>query len=113
MISLFGLGLPLARMIGSPNFLLLYFGSGILSALAFLGSNALLSQNQNRVYANGASGAVYGTMAFFACMQPRATFLLFFVLPVPAWILVPSIFAWDAYHIFNRGVRTVGMFRVG
>jgi len=28
---------------------------------------------------------------------PRQTFLLYFVVPMPAWVLIGGIFAWDAY----------------
>jgi rhomboid-like protein len=79
MISLYGLGLPLAGMLGAANFLTLYFAGGLLSGLTYLAANAYIPANSGRVYANGASGAVYAVMAFFACAQPRATFLLFFV----------------------------------
>lgn len=40
----------------------------------------------------GASGATYGTIAFFAAAMPRATFLLFFVVPVPAWVSNHNLF---------------------
>jgi len=63
------------------------------------------------LHLQGASGATYGTIAFFAAAMPRATFLLFFgehhlpllsliqeltrmsllheVIPVPAWVRFP------------------------
>lgn len=42
--------------------------------------------------------------AFYGAVFPRTTFLLFFVVPVPAWVLIPGLFAWDAYSaIFTKG----------
>lgn len=52
--------------------------------------------------AHGASGATYGAISFFACAFPKTTFLLFFVVPVPAWLCVSGIFAWDCYNGFLR-----------
>ena len=57
--------------------------------------------------AHGASGATYGAISFFACAFPRTTFLLFFVVPVPAWLCVSGIFAWDVYNgLWRRGGMT-------
>lgn len=63
---------------------------------------------QNPFYAaHGASGATYGAISFFACAFPRTTFLLFFVVPVPAWLCVSGIFAWDVYNgLWRRGGMT-------
>lgn len=63
-------------------------------------------QNPNYA-AHGASGATYGAISFFAAAFPRETFLLFFVVPVPAWLCVSGIFAWDLYNgLFRRGGMT-------
>ncbi len=40
-------------------------------------------------WVQGASGAVYSLLAFYAACFPRSTFLLFFVVPVPAWVSRP------------------------
>lgn len=63
---------------------------------------------QNPYYAaHGASGATYGAISFFAAAYPRQTFLLFFVVPVPAWLCVSGVFAWDLYNgLFRRGGMT-------
>ena len=49
-----------------------------------------------------ATGAIYGTLAFFAAYAPKTTFMLFFVIPAPAWALVSGIFAYDLYSTLRR-----------
>lgn len=34
----------------------------------------------------GASGSIYAMLVFFACAMPNTTFLIFFVIPAPAWV---------------------------
>lgn len=46
----------------------------------------------------GASGSCFAVMVYFACMSPRSTILLFFVLPIQAWVLVSVLVAVGAYH---------------
>lgn len=45
-----------------------------------------------------ATGAIYSILSFFACVHPRATFLIFGIVPCPAWVWVGGIFAYDAYR---------------
>lgn len=45
----------------------------------------------------GASGAIYASLAYYATIFPKQQFLLMFVLPVPAWLAVGGIFAYDLY----------------
>ena len=43
-------------------------------------------------------------MSFFACVSPQTKFLLFFVVPVPAWALVSGFFLWDGYTTLTDAV---------
>lgn len=47
-------------------------------------------------------GSIYAVMSVFACLSPTSTFLLFFVLPAPAWVVVPGIVGWDFYSAWFR-----------
>ena len=53
---------------------------------------------------HGASGAIYSVISFFACLAPTATFLLFGIIPVPAWAMVTGIFLYDGYGAVNHQV---------
>ncbi|GAA5874838.1 hypothetical protein JCM16303_003002 [Sporobolomyces ruberrimus] len=101
MITLFFMAPPVLAMLGNVGFLSLYLFSGLSASTFSLLFNHYVTQNPYYA-AHGASGATYGTIAFFAAAMPRATFLLFFVVPVPAWLCVSGLFAWDFYNATSR-----------
>jgi membrane associated rhomboid family serine protease len=49
-------------------------------------------------------GAVYSVLAVIACAAPRLTFQLYGIIPVPAWLVVSGVFAWDSYNTINDSV---------
>lgn len=81
MLSLFFFGPRLELEMGSRNFLILYFVSGISGALlsfVFSPFSAIV----------GASGAIYGVMLGFAYFWPKEPIYIWGVVPVQARILV-------------------------
>jgi hypothetical protein len=57
------------------------------------------------------TGALYGVLAFFACMAPRATFLIFGIVPCPAWLCISGVFIWDGFSALSgtrKGTDTAG-----
>lgn len=53
-------------------------------------------------------------IAFYGALFPTQQFLLFFVLPLPAWAMIGGIFAYDAYGaIFRPGSGTDSAGHVG
>ncbi|MCL7413060.1 MAG: rhomboid family intramembrane serine protease [ANME-2 cluster archaeon] len=71
MLVLFFFGPILERKIGSYQFLVVYFGAGLLSALGhmvFSGSPVL-----------GASGAIYGIFACLALLEPEIRVYVYFI----------------------------------
>jgi membrane associated rhomboid family serine protease len=50
-------------------------------------------------------GAIYALASFFAFAAPKARFLLFFVVPMPAWACIGGIACFDAYNAVTRRVR--------
>ncbi|KEP53686.1 S54 family peptidase [Rhizoctonia solani 123E] len=91
---------PVMRMLGNSAFLALYLGGGIASSTFSLVWNAVVQHRGGN--AHGASGAIYSVISLFACLFPNTTFLLFFIVPVPAWLCVSGIFAWDLYGSLRR-----------
>ncbi len=72
MLALFFFGPLLERRIGSPRFLALYFGSGILAGLAQIlvfPASAVL----------GASGAIFGVLGALTVLMPSLVIFLYFV----------------------------------
>jgi membrane associated rhomboid family serine protease len=86
MLGLFMLGRFVEQHYGQREFLRFYLAaivaSGVIWALAGLLMGAPLTQG-----VVGASGAVVAVIMLFAVSFPRQTVLLFFVLPMPAWVL--------------------------
>jgi membrane associated rhomboid family serine protease len=77
MLALFFLGPEVERTLGGRQFMILYFGCGILGGLGWL----LLSFGTVG-YCVGASGAVYGMIGAFGGLYPNRE-LSFFVFPIP------------------------------
>ena len=71
MMILFFFGPILERKIGSKNFLIVYFGAGLLSALGQM----TISQNPML----GASGAIFGILATLTVLDPDIRVFLFFI----------------------------------
>ena len=100
MITLYFFGSFLHRLIGSGRFLLVYFVGGIVGNVLYL----LLGDSLS--IAVGASGAVYAIAGVLVVMMPRLTVRLYFIIPMPLWVVVLIFFvvwsfipgvAWEAH----------------
>ena len=101
MLGLWFLGREIESFYGRKEFLRLYLVFLVVGALVW----AVLSKLDKAPDAAsvvGASGAVAGVVVLFALNFPRRTLLLFFVLPVPAWLVGVLVVAGDAYGAMNR-----------
>ncbi|THV03304.1 rhomboid-domain-containing protein [Dendrothele bispora CBS 962.96] len=100
---------PILEMLGSRRFLGLYLGSAILSSVASMGWQNLVKKRD--IGSLGASAAIYSVVSLLACVAPRMTFMIYGIIPVPAWLAVTGIFAIDSYsavHDKQRGTDTAG-----
>jgi membrane associated rhomboid family serine protease len=120
MLTLYFFGVFLYRLVGQNRFLLLYFGGGLLGNVLFL----LLNMSSG-IPVVGASGAVYAIAGALVVMMPRLPVRLYFIIPVPLWVVVLVFFvlwsfipgvAWQAHigglaaglvagYFFRRGRR--------
>ena len=89
LFNMFGLlifGMSVEKALGSKEFCLLYFLSGLFCGLfSFL---VYLLSNQFFVVLCGASGALYGILLAYAVIYPKSVISIWGVLPVPAPLLV-------------------------
>jgi membrane associated rhomboid family serine protease len=101
MITLYFFGSFLSRLIGTRNFLLVYFGGGILGNIFYL----LLAPSPFSI-AIGASGAIFALAGVLVMMMPNLRVLVYFIVPLPLWIVVLVFFvlwsfipgvAWQAH----------------
>ncbi|HSR88245.1 MAG TPA: rhomboid family intramembrane serine protease [Pontiella sp.] len=100
MLGLFFIGPTVEQTIGSYRFFVLYYLSGILGGL---GWSLLAAPGSVCV---GASGALMGILGAFGTLYPHAKLLLWFILPIKAWVLVTLLVIWELYE-------TVGVHETG
>jgi membrane associated rhomboid family serine protease len=85
MIVLMSFGPPMERAMGARRFIVFYLVAGLVGSLAHAGVSAFLMDRPGQP-ALGASAALAGILLLFAFTFPRATILLFFVVPLPALV---------------------------
>jgi uncharacterized protein len=106
MLTLYFFGSYLLKMIGTKNFLIIYFGGGLLGGIFFVLISTLMNPNIG-VAAIGASGAIFALGGTLAVLMPRMkVYIMFIPIPVPLWIaviggcIIMSFFsnvAWEAH----------------
>ena len=86
MLCLLCFGLHLERAVGSKEFLLFYFVCGTFSGIL----SYFVYKFTGNYYVSllGASGAIYSVMFAYAVLYPRSVIYLWWVIPVPAPIMV-------------------------
>lgn len=88
MLALYFLGGHLLRLMSLRNFLIIYFGGGLLGSVLFL----LLGPQFS--VAIGASGAIFAVGATLAVLMPHMKVLVFPIpAPMPLWIAIVGGFA--------------------
>jgi len=96
MFSLWLFGREIEGVYGPREFLRVYLYMAVAGGLVWAAVNSLPSGNV-QASVIGASGAVAGLVILYALHFPRRTLLLFFVVPVPAWIAGVLMVVFDAY----------------
>ncbi len=102
MLALFIFGTPLERRLGSSEFLLYYFITGVGAGLATLVVNWYTGLAVVPVV--GASGAIYGLLLAYATLYPDTRLFIFGILPLRAPIAV-LLFAGLALFFQLTGAR--------
>ena len=100
MLGLLFIGPAVEQTIGSYRFFVLYYLSGILGGL---GWSLLAGPGTVCV---GASGALMGILGAFGALYPNVKLLLWFILPIKAWVLVTLLIIWELYE--TVGVQKIG-----
>lgn len=86
MLTFFFFGRFLSRLVGDNKLLIVYFGGGMLGSILYLLLAPPLS------VAVGASGAVYAIAGMLVMLQPNLKVLLYFIIPMPLWVVVLVFF---------------------
>ena len=103
--------------VGSRNFTLLFLGSGALAGLAQIGVQIALNggipaPGPGVVGVLGASGAGLAIMGVLTVLNPGLRVYLYFILPVPLWLLTAGYTGWTAFQIFSAGIGAGGTAQV-
>lgn len=106
MLALFFLGRDIEARYGSKEFLRLYLVLLVVASVVWA-VTAKLRGAPDAASAVGASGAVVGVVVLYALNFPRRTLLLFFVLPVPAWLAGALLVVVDAIGALNPGSSNI------
>jgi membrane associated rhomboid family serine protease len=104
MLFLWWLGKDVEALYGSREFLAFYLVAGVLGNLLW-GLSAYWSNfvDPAKMSALGASGAVMAVQVVATLHFPNRLFYLFFVLPVPLWLITLVALAGDLFY-FLRGI---------
>jgi membrane associated rhomboid family serine protease len=103
MLALYMFGAPLERHLGSTEFLLYYFVTGIGAGLATLAVNWYTGMGGISVV--GASGAIFGIMLAFATYFPDTRILFMFFIPMRAPVAVLVFAGIELFSMFT-GTRS-------
>lgn len=114
MLVLFFLGPHVERLFGRRTFFIFYFLAIISGGIFWCTSmnlfppvladgSPLPQEFLNSITCVGASGAVTAVVILFAINYPRAMVLLFFVIPMPVWLLGVMFVAYDLYYAYVGG----------
>lgn len=105
-LVLFFFGPAVEKQIGSKKFLGLFLGAGVAAGLAQVlvglfttGGGAVL----------GASGAILAVMGVLTVLNPNMRVLLFFVVPMPLWVLTIGFAAFSVFIMLGGGVGAGGV----
>ena len=96
MLVLFFLGRDIERRYGPREFLRLYLVMLVVASVVWAGIEMMWGGNP-ATPAVGASGAIAGIVILYALNFPHRTLLLFFVIPMPAWVAGLLIVLMDIY----------------
>ncbi|HEY1381075.1 MAG TPA: rhomboid family intramembrane serine protease [Gemmataceae bacterium] len=101
MLILWWAGSEVESIYGPREFLAFYLTAAVVASAVYVGVDALSHPAGERSTALGASGAVTAVLMLFALHFPNRTIYLFFVIPVPALLLVVLYVAFDAFGVLG------------
>ncbi len=100
MFVLWMFGKEVEDVLGGKEFLLFYLTSIFIGGIIFV-LGYLSGLHQAFAVCLGASGGVSAVIILFACWFPNRTILLFFIIPMPVWIMAVLFVALDALNLIS------------
>jgi hypothetical protein len=106
-IALYFFGPVVERYVGSRKFAGLFVGAGIVAGLSQIGTSAVLSGALAGPGVLGASGAIMAVLGLLTVLNPGLKVYLYFVLPMPLWVLTFGFAAFSlvaGFGTFGGGI---------
>lgn len=98
MLTLYFFADTVIRALGTPKFVIIYIASLLLGSLL----SFYFHKDEYHYSAIGASGAVTGILYAAILFIPNAKLLLFFALPIPAWLFGIGYLLYSIYGMKNK-----------
>ena len=105
-IVIYFFGPVVERRIGTRKFAALFFIAGMAAGLAQIGT-AIWVNETSRVL--GASGAAMGIMGLLTVLNPNLRVYLYFILPVPLWLLTIGFALYSVFIALGGGIGAGGV----
>lgn len=105
MLGIIFFGCTLEKTLGSKEFLLFYLLSCVVCAVISFAT--YLATHSFHVFLMGSSGALFAILFAFAVVFPRSSIFVWFVIPVPAPLLIAIYAAIELIGSFSRGMGLV------
>jgi len=103
MLALYFLGRRVEETYGTREFVLIYVVAGVFANVVYLVTYLVGLTPDPRVVAIGASGAVVAVVIVYAFNFPRQQVLLFFLIPMPIWVVGVLFVTLDALGAAGAG----------
>ncbi|MFB6353451.1 MAG: rhomboid family intramembrane serine protease [Halobacteriales archaeon] len=100
-IVLYFFGPIVERRVGTKAFVALFLGAGMLAGLAQIGTALALGEVSGVL---GASGAIMAIMGVLTVLNPNLRVYLYFILPVPLWLLTVGFAAYSVFIALGGGI---------
>lgn len=100
-IVLYFFGPIVERKVGSRIFTALFLGAGVAAGLSQVSAGLALGETSAVV---GASGAILAIMGVLTVLNPNLRVLLFFMIPMPLWILTLGFAAFSVFVMVGAGI---------
>ncbi len=101
-IVLFFVGSTLEKIVGKKKFTYLFFGAGAIAAIA------QIAFTNPDIVVLGASGAILGILGALTVLAPRMPVFLFFLIPMPLWVLTLGYGILSAVMAFTGLAGSIG-----
>lgn len=110
MLVLWWFGREIESIYGTPEFIRMYLTASVLSTLLWAFVD-YFGPEPGRGVMLGASGATTALFVLYATYYPRREVLVFFVLPMPIWLVCVIFIGWDFLSLTqqHRGVPTAAI----